>query len=86
MKLTLKNIAVTIAVLIVVVSLAGCGGSSKTWPDSNHNFFAYLVDTSSIPTAGVAPAARSAHAAHARQACQTPLNQPDAGRATDAFD
>ena len=67
MKLTLKNIAVTIAVLIVVVSLAGCGGSSKTWPDSNHNFFAYLVDTSSIPTAGVAPAARSAHAAHARQ-------------------
>ena len=67
MKLSLKNLAVTIAVLIVVVSLAGCGGSSKTWPDSNHNFFAYLADSNSIPTAGVAPAARSAHAAHARQ-------------------
>ena len=67
MKLSLKNLVVTIAVLVVVVSLAGCGGSSKTWPDSNHNFFAYLADNASIPTPGVAPAARSAHAARARQ-------------------
>ncbi len=67
MKLSVKNLVVTIAVLVVVVSLAGCGGSSKTWPESNHNFFAYLADNSSIPTAGVAPAARSAHAARARQ-------------------
>ena len=67
MKFSIKNLAVTVVALIVVVSLAGCGGSSKTWPSGDRLFFAYLADNSTIPTPTATPAPHSALSARARQ-------------------
>jgi len=62
MKSALSNVAITIAVLIVAVSLTSCGGSSKTWPVNDLKNFVYLVDTSTLNDAVSGP-----HSARVRQ-------------------
>jgi Tol biopolymer transport system component len=49
-RFSMKNFVVTAAVILVALSLASCGGSSKTWPTSNLTKFVYLADTSSEAT------------------------------------
>ncbi len=91
-RFNVKNLVVTAVVLLVALSLASCGGSSKTWPTSNLTKFVYLADTSSESSGVMGThssararqlAARAAFKAHKHTARPQAVRGYDIGTGTE---